>query len=184
MRQIKLILILSIIIGFSLTISAQDAEIKQIRKQYYSVTQQINDTLLYINEITINKNGKTKYDWPAVGYYYEKFTFYYDTPPAHWDGEGKKSLVKITIDEMYSAQTNYIEMLFDKGKLIFAFVKDSEGNQHRYYFANEKLIGYTKKIKKGNTEISADIDKAYSNTLQERAESLQQLFLSSTGLEY
>ena len=177
MKRITILILLGF---FAFNIQAQKSEIKKIRKQYYSVSEQIKNKSLYINEIVINKNGKEKDNWPAVGNYYNKMTFYYDTPPAHWDGEAKKSLIKIVSEQVYAARNLRYEYLFKNGKLIFCYIKQKDLSEHRYYFSKGKLIKYLEKLESD----LAEFNKEYYKDILDNAKRLQKLYISISNEEY
>jgi hypothetical protein len=142
----KHILIISLILIFNIDIFAQETEIKNIKDYYYKVSEQIKQKELYCNQTELNKLGESSQNWPAVGLYYERITFWYNTAPAHWDEKGEEAIVKIEIKNIYSAFEENTEYLFKDGKLIFCYISAKDISEHRYYFSNEILIKYLEKI--------------------------------------
>ena len=170
MKQITTLLLLSFL---TINISAQKNKIKEIRTYYYDISKQISSKSLYVNELILNKNGKEQSRWPAVGYYYEKINFFYDTAPAHWEAKGKESLKKVTTEQVYAARNIKTEYLFKNKKIVFCFIKQTDVGEHRYYFAKGKLIKYLEKL---NSD-SSEFDKKYNTEILEQAKKLQKLYL-------
>lgn len=100
----------------------------------------------YCSEVFLNsRNGS----WRAVGNYYLKINFWHTDEPrfAAMDGKPEASvLVKAEVHEGAAIRTSYRDFLYDKGKLVFVFVKERAGDgpfeERRYYFADGKLFRF------------------------------------------
>lgn len=137
---------------------AQEAEITRIR-ELYQHTQNLIDTSmimseephggLYCNELTVNKFGSS---WRAVGNYLKVIRFWYSDQPYFAgieNGSKESALCKVEMSATYAGNnTETWELLYDKGKLIFCFIKDASyayaenPKEMRWYFADGKLIRY------------------------------------------
>jgi hypothetical protein len=100
----------------------------------------------YCSETWINsRNGS----WRAVGNYYQKIQFWHTDEPEFAAAEGlpeKAVLVKAEVHEGAAIRTSYRDFLFDKGKLVFVYVKERAGDgpfeERRYYFDEGKLFRF------------------------------------------
>jgi hypothetical protein len=100
----------------------------------------------YCSEVFLNsRNGS----WRAVGNYYQKIAFWHTDEPsfAAMDGKPEASvLVKAEVHEGAAIRTSYRDYLYDKGQLVFAFIKEKSGDgpfeERRYYFADGKIFRY------------------------------------------
>ncbi len=98
----------------------------------------------YASEVVINRHNGS---WRASGTYFKKTVFWYTDHPefaGEEPGGPASVLTKVEIQEIVAAQTFYREFLFDKGKLVFAFVQSPEGSgtpaEIRFYFDNGVLF--------------------------------------------
>ena len=170
----KNISILIIILLFEISISAQEAEIKNIKKHYYDISEQINKKSLYCNEIELNKCENEIQNWPVTGNYYNKKIFWYNITPAHWDGKGKQSLQKIEIENIFSVHHENYEYLFKEGEFIFCFLSHKNISEHKYYYSKGKLIKYIEKLK---SDMPPEYGKKDSELIKKTAEHLQNQFI-------
>ena len=184
MKHLTKTLVLIFILLSKFNLIGQEDKIKEIKKHYYEVSQQIAECKkeapdvcsIYKNDLIINSNGERTSNWPATGNYSKKITFWYDAAPAHWDENGKASLLKIKIKEIYAANSDEYEFLFKEGKLIFCFYKQKYIGECRFYFSNEKLIKFLEKSE-AESEYS-EMTKEDNKRLIEEAKRLQLFFLN------
>ena len=113
---------------------------------------------LYCNVVEINSLSGS---WRAVGTYRKKITFWYRDQPefARYENRSPESvLVKVEVRETSATRTGYHEILFDEGRPVFHFSRDSgEGKppeEERRYFSESRLI----LLVKGATPVSEKPD--------------------------
>ncbi len=157
---------------------SQNSDIKNIQYHYKEISDLIEkcrkeeECGLYQNTIKINsKNGY----WRAVGIYSKNITFWYNDDPKLCDECGENGigvLRKIEIEEWSGVYKFNYELLFEKGNLIFYYLKNS--NEYRYYFKESMLIRYME-----NSEIFTKdkIQNSTIETIKKQGRRLQQLFL-------
>lgn len=182
MKNFYYILIFSVFILLSQKLFSQDDKLAEIKKHYYAVEEMINacdeaqepeECSLYKNEIILNSNGRRTQNWPAVGFYYEKFTFWYQTAPAHWDdNKGESALLKVIIENDYAAYSEYSEYLYKDAELVFCFFKSKDISENRFYYYKNKLIDYKEK-KLSNY---AEVNKNDAMQFLEQGKNLQKKF--------
>jgi len=134
----------------------RDEQIARIRELYAQIQDRITLAVkeaeggsppeFYSTEIFVNRHNGS---WRASGTYSRKTVFWYTDQPefAHGETGGELSvLAKIEIDEIVAVRAYHREFLFDKGKLVFAFIKNPSetetAEEFRYYFSNGALIRY------------------------------------------
>ena len=130
---------------------AADDPVRVIKRLYARASEAIDRARgnqegerLYCNEVEINSLGGS---WRAVGTYRKKITFWYKDQPefARYENRSPGSvLVKVEVRETSAARTGYHEILFDEGRPVFHFSRDSgEGKppeEERRYFSENRLI--------------------------------------------
>jgi len=131
---------------------------------------------IYATEVFVNRHNGS---WRATGTYSKKTVFWYTDQPAFAGDEpgGELSvLAKIEIEEIAGARTFYREFLFDKGRLVFAWLKEPDNagqtGERRYYFQDGTLIRYME-----GKEILASIPA--TTGLESEVRRLQEQFLST-----
>jgi len=176
MKKEKNILIVISLILISFGAYSQDSDIKEIRSYYYGISNLIEKKQVYCNQIELNKFGADADNWPALGRYNYKATFWYNTAPAQWDEDGEKSLLKVDEINIYSANSEKREYLYKDGELIFCFINHEDVGEYRFYFANNKLLKYIEKTK---TEYDEEIiyNKNSSNDILEDGKRLLKYYL-------
>lgn len=140
----------------SSAVQARNERIAQIRELYARIQDRIAIAVkeaeggrppeFYATEIFVNRHNGS---WRASGTYSRKTVFWYTDQPEFAGDEagGELSvLTKIEIEEIVAVRTFYREFLFDKGKLVFAFLKNptetGPAQEFRYYFSDGALIRY------------------------------------------
>jgi len=164
----------------------QDERITRIRELYTRVQDRIAIAVkeaeggsppeFYSTEVFVNsRNGS----WRASGTYSKKTVFWYTDQPEFAGGEpgGELSvLAKVEITEVVAARAFYREFLFDKGKLVFAFIKNpgetGGAEEFRYYFSDGALLRYMEGQRLVET-------KPVTAALEREVKALQALFLST-----
>jgi hypothetical protein len=89
----------------------------------------------FLTELVVNKNSGS---YPAVGIYRSTVKFYYTFGDRERNPYPDR-LLKIVVETKRSALIESTEYLFDEGRLIFVFSKDSE-KEMRIYFAAGKMF--------------------------------------------
>jgi hypothetical protein len=129
----------------------------------------------YCTETWINsRNGS----WRAVGNYYQKIQFWHTDEPGFATAAGLPEaavLVKAEVQEAAAIRVSYRDFLYDKGKLVFAFVKEKSGDgtfeERRYYFDHGNLFRFQL-----DKDVKAKAPDAAA--ILREAESLQARFLA------
>ncbi len=169
-----------------------DAQVEAIRREYVRVNQIIekgqpcregteNYTSIFCTEIDVNKGGRSRNNYPAVGSYEEIHRFFYDYGKE--EGEYPDTLVKATSTSYNAARRYYAEFLFDaEGELIFYYSKAEVDKQPevRCYFAKGATI---RMIKDGTTitQFSKE-DAARTKEIISNAKKLKELFAATLAL--
>jgi hypothetical protein len=157
---------------------SQNEDVDYIRNLYKRVSEQIrlcNESetcYLYQNNLNFNTLGG---EWRAVGNYSKKIIFWYTDDPTHCDEcgqEGMDVLKKIEIEEISGLYPYHYELLFDKGNLVFYFLRGE--SEYRYYFRNSTLIRYME-----GQQISTDFDDSTIQNLKHHSQKLKGLFRES-----
>lgn len=170
-----------------LFVTAQDEEIKEIRKIYQETSDLITEAEkqegggLYSNEIIVNSNNGS---WRAVGNYNKKITFWYNDDPdmavqIYEDATPTSVLEKIVVDWSAAASMEYhAEYLFNNDTLIFCFIKERDYNdtetEFRYYFHDDELIRYME-----NQDIIENEPVESLKTIFKEVENYKDLFLKT-----
>ncbi len=164
----------------------RNEQIAQIRRLYSQIQDRIALAVkeaeggsppgFYATEIFVNRHNGS---WRASGTYSKKTVFWYTDQPefAGKEAGGELSvLAKIEIDEIVAGRAYYREFLFDRGKLVFAFLKNpgetGTAEEFRYYFSDGTLIRYME----GQRIVERKNDTA---ALEAEAKTLQTQFLST-----
>lgn len=157
---------------------SQNSDIENIRNHYKEVNDLIEECRkeeecnLYQNMIKINSNNGS---WRGIGKYTKNITFWYNDSPKLCDECGKNGigvLKKIEIEEWSGIYKFNYELIFDKGDMIFYYLKKED--EYRYYFKEAILIRYME-----NSEVMPK-DKIQNPTIEsvkKKGKMLQQLFL-------
>jgi len=169
-----------------LAVQDRNEQIAQIRELYAQVQERIARAVkeaeagsppeFYSTEIFVNRHNGS---WRASGTYSKKTVFWYTDQPefAGEEAGGELSvLVKIEIEEIVAVRAYYREFLFDKGKLVFAFIKNpgetGTAEEFRYYFSDGALIRYME----GQRIVERKND---TTALEAEVKTLRALFLST-----
>lgn len=165
-------------------IAAQDPPdpIASIRALYAQVQEKIAVAVkeaeggsppgLYATEVFVNRHNGS---WRATGTYSRKTVFWHTDQPefAREEPGGELSvLAKIEIEEIAGARTLYLEFLFDKGRLVFAWFKEpdeaGQTGERRYYFQEGTLIRYMEGTKTIETQPETAVLETKARRLQEQ----------------
>ena len=162
-----------------------DGRVAHIRALYASVqtrvAQAVEDAAsgspsgFYSTDLIVNSHNGA---WRAVGTYSRKTRYWFTDQPGFARREGRPEssvLVKVEISETAAARTTRKELLFDEGRLVFAFIRggDSGGDEQRFYFDKGKAFRYLE----GSTPAAIPEDRAAA--LGREASSLQTSFLAT-----
>lgn len=179
-------LIVLFLFAVSITVSAQQDKVLEIRKIYQEVKTWVNasdpDSVMYsgfhCDKVLRNTNNS---QWRAVGNFSDTITFWYRDLMEAAMSEGNTAedsswaLALVTQNQNISVTSSYREWLFLDGQLIFAYEKmngyDTETSwEYRYYFNKGKLIRFMS----GSQIISLDEDPA---DVRASAEEMKKLFV-------
>lgn len=142
--------------------------IDSIKQRYDEVQKKSSDKgSYYQHEIHINSNGR---DAPAVGNWSNRVTFYMDEPDGPMTSVWEAIPARVRVRTV-EADSEYIGDYFfnERGRLIFVFEKDQQG-ERRYYIHNGKLL----RVIKGK-QINDTPEQAQSKALQKQANGLLDL---------
>jgi hypothetical protein len=169
-----------------------EAQVEAIRREYVRVNQLIekaqpcrekgeNYESIFCTEIDVNKGGRSRNNYPAVGTYEEVHRFFYDYGKE--EGEYPDTLVKATSTSYNAARRYNAEFLFNQeGELIFYYSKAEADKQPevRCYFAKGAPI---RLIKDGVTiaHFSKD-DTTRINEIISNAKKIKELFATTLEL--
>ncbi len=167
---------------------AQEDAIKSIRSHYKNIGKQITACkntkenaacALYCNTNLTNSGNN---QWRGSGNYKKEVQFWYTDSPKSCDecGEdGVNVLKKVISSEQAGTAVYYKEFLYDKGKLVFYYIKISTKQQeeeYRYYYQNGVLIRH---IESGNAMDGKEAAKKYKELILQKSKLLQKEFLLS-----
>lgn len=189
--QIAAFLLLSVAFSGSLASQSEGQKliIDRIRSHYAWVNEGIDDAqrenvaekgTFHSNRLAINHN---KNAWPGVGQYQRVTTFWYDREPSIarlQDEPLAIGLLKVVVTSQVSAVKSYQEYLYEQGRLVFAFLRDEEGETRVYYSAQ-------KPVRLINSEGTFDLADIEPGMIEVAARALdhalhyQRLFLASFG---
>lgn len=177
-------------IGFCTFSQAQD-KTQPIRTLYQKVNEAIaacknNECEMYCNELVVNSKNN---QWRAVGVFKKIIQFWYTDQPEFYKEEypeqgetGVGALQKVVIETKSTYREN-IELLFDKGNLVFFYYnyaynqEPTEKQEYRFYFSNDQLVKFI-----ANTAVS-ESDRTYKEKefqiILDMAKEYQKLFLKS-----
>lgn len=169
-----------------------EAQVEAIRREYVKTNQLIekaqpcrekgdNYESIFCTEINVNKGGRSRNNYPAVGTYEEIHRFYYDYGKE--EGAYPDTLVKATSTSYNAARRYNAEFLFNvEGELIFYYSKAEADKQPevRCYFARGAAI---RLIKDGATvaHFSKD-DAARIKEIIANAKKIKEVFATTLEL--
>ncbi len=170
-----------------------EAQVESIRRIYAAVNKQIesgqpcrdageNSESIFCVEIVINKGGRNRNNYPAVGKYEENHRFIYGFGEAE-ESSYPDALIKATSTSYNAARRYNAEFLFSTaGELIFYYSKAENDVQPevRCYFAAGKPI----RMIKGTTTSKqfSKADAAEAAEIMTNAKKLKEIFDSTLSL--
>jgi len=163
-----------------------DGRLADIRALYASVQARIAQAVkdapagspsgFYSTDIVVNSHNGA---WRAVGTYSRKTRYWFTDQPEFARREGNPEasvLVKVEIDEAAAIHATRKEFLFDRGQLVFVFIRSAEGGanreERRFYFDKGTAFRYLE----GSKETTIPDDSA---ALLREATALQVSFLAT-----
>lgn len=165
--------ILSIGLAFLLFSQIFAETIEEIREEYNTANEMIQNEEFYVTQINVNSSGMS---FPATGIYEKTALLYWECDP---ESDDFYHLVKVHCRKTISAFEEYSEMLFnDRGQLIFFYRKGRYGenpeDESRFYFSEWRLIRTIHNGEVSNTPKEVQIETA--ENIIEQAKEIYEAF--------